>query len=59
MLSLDECRKILGDDAPADDSQLEELCAEAYCLARLLFEILRDQGTPKNLPAGPPPDPEM
>ncbi len=58
MLSLDECRKILGADAPADDRQLEEQRAEAYRLARLLLDILRGQGYPKNLPAGPPPDPE-
>lgn len=59
MLSLDECRKLMGADAPDDDRVLEEQRAEAYRLARLLLEILRGQDIPKNLPAGPPPDPEV
>ena len=41
MLSLEECRQILGDDAPADDRQLEEERADAYRLARLLLELYR------------------
>ena len=39
MLSLEDCRKILGEDAPADDSQLEKQREAAYRLARLLMEI--------------------
>jgi hypothetical protein len=41
MLSLEECRQILGDDAPADDRQLEEERADAYRLARLILELYR------------------
>jgi len=39
MLSLEECRQILGDDAPADDRQLEEERDDAYRLARLILEL--------------------
>ncbi len=39
MLSLEDCRKILGEDAPADESQLEKQRDDAYRLARLLFEM--------------------
>ena len=39
MLSLDKCREILGDEAPADERELEKWRDEAYCLARLLLEI--------------------
>jgi hypothetical protein len=39
MLSLEDCRKILGEDAPADDTQLEQQRDAAYRLARLLMEI--------------------
>jgi hypothetical protein len=41
MLSLEDCRKILGEDAPADDSQLEQQREAAYRLANLLMEIYR------------------
>jgi hypothetical protein len=38
-LSLEACREILGEDAPADESQLEEQRDHAYRLASLLLEI--------------------
>ena len=41
MLSLEDCRKILGEDAPVDESQLEKQRDDAYRLARLLMEIYR------------------
>lgn len=54
-LSLEECRKILGEDAPADERQLEEQRDYAYRLASLLLEIYLDEkakntanGLPKN-----------
>jgi hypothetical protein len=53
MLSLEDCRKILGEDAPADDSQLEKQRDDAYRLARLLLEIYRADKTrnpPEDLP---------
>lgn len=43
MLSLEACRKILGEDAPADESQLEKQREDAYRLARLLMEIYRSE----------------
>lgn len=43
MLSLERCREILGEDAPADESQLEKARDHAYQLARLLLEIYRDE----------------
>jgi hypothetical protein len=46
MLSLEDCRALLGPDAPADDSQLAQQREEAYCLARLLVEIFLSN-TPK------------
>ncbi len=45
MLSLEQCREILGPDAPADEHQLAERREDAYRLARLLIEIYRDQKT--------------
>ena len=60
MLSLERCREILGDEAPADDRQLEIMREEAYRLARLLIEAYRAQrAAAKNLPAGRPPDPKV
>lgn len=41
MLSLEECRQILGEDAPAGERELEEQRADAYRLARLLLELYR------------------
>ena len=41
MLSLERCREILGEDAPADERQLEKARDDAYRLARLLLEIYR------------------
>jgi hypothetical protein len=41
MLSLEDCRKILGEDAPADDSQLEQQREAAYRLAHLLMDLYR------------------
>ena len=38
-LSLEACREILGEDAPADEGQLEEQRDHAYRLASLLLEI--------------------
>jgi hypothetical protein len=46
MLSLEECRALLGPDAPADDSVLAEQREEVYTLARLLVEIFLSS-TPK------------
>ena len=43
MLSLEACRKILGEDAPADEGQLEKQREDAYRLARLLMEIYRGE----------------
>ncbi len=43
MLSLERCREILGEDAPADERQLEKARDHAYQLARLLLEIYRDE----------------
>ena len=40
-LSLEACRQILGEDAPADDQQLEKQRDDAYRLASLLLEIYR------------------
>ena len=45
MLSLEDCRKILGEDAPADDSQLEQQREAAYRLAHLLMEIYSSNKT--------------
>jgi hypothetical protein len=59
MLSLERCREILGDEAPADDRQLEIMREEAYRLARLLIEAYRAQRDAKNPPAGSPPDPKI
>jgi len=57
MLSLEECRALLGPDAPADDSVLAEQREEIYCLARLLVEIFLSN-TPKTslYPPKDPPD---
>lgn len=43
MLPLERCREILGEDAPADDHQLEKARDHAYRLARLLLEIYREE----------------
>ncbi len=58
MLSLEACRKILGEDAPADEHQLEKQREDAYRLARLLIEMLRNEDL-KNLPPGLAKDPEL
>jgi hypothetical protein len=47
MLSLEDCRKILGEDAPADDSQLEKQREAAYRLAHLLMDFYRT-GKPRS-----------
>jgi hypothetical protein len=49
MLSLEECRQILGEDAPADERELEQQRIYAYRLARLLLEMYRTE-TGKKLP---------
>ena len=56
-LSLEECRKILGEDAPADEHQLEEQRDHAYQLASLLLEIYLAEKA-KTRPAGLPDDAE-
>ena len=43
MLSLERCREILGEEAPADERQLEKARDDAYRLARLLLEIYREE----------------
>ena len=43
MLSLERCREILGDDAPADERELEKARDHAYQLARLLLDIYREE----------------
>ena len=58
MLSLEECRQILGDDAPADDRQLEEERADAYRLARLILELYLAE-TGKKLPKTPTKSPRL
>jgi len=53
MLSLEKCRELLGEEAPADERELEKWRDEAYCLARLLLEIyLSEHGkdVPPNFP---------
>ena len=56
-LSLEECREILGEDAPADERQLEEQRDHAYRLASLLLEIYLAEKARK-APAGLPKDPQ-
>jgi hypothetical protein len=46
MLSLEQCREILGADAPGDDRELEQRRDEAYQLARLVMEIFQGK-TPR------------
>jgi hypothetical protein len=58
MLSLEECRQILGDDAPADDRQLEEERADAYRLARLILELYQAE-TGNKLPKLSPKRPKI
>jgi len=50
MLSLEECRAILGTDAPVDESELAEQREEVYRLARLLLEIFFSTAAPKLQP---------
>jgi hypothetical protein len=47
MLALETCRKILGEDAPADERQLEKARDDAYRLARLLLDIYRAEKAKK------------
>ena len=42
MLSLDECRRLLGPDAPEDDRELAERRDYAYRLARLIAEMYEE-----------------
>ena len=58
MLPLERCREILGEDAPADDRQLEKARDHAYRLARLLLEIYREEKA-KRLEAELAEDPEI
>jgi hypothetical protein len=55
MLTLDDCRKILGDHAPADERTLEDQRAHAYRLASLLLELYR-AGKSNKMPETPPED---
>ena len=48
MLPLERCREILGEDAPADERQLEKARDDAHQLARLLLEIYRAQKAGKS-----------
>ena len=59
MLSLEACRELLGDEAPADERELEARRDHAYRLARLLIEIYREQKASRNLPSGPPKRPNI
>ena len=54
MLSLEAVREALGDEAPADERELEARRDHAYRLARLLIEIYREQKASGNLPSAPP-----
>jgi hypothetical protein len=55
MLSLDDCRRILGPDAPDDDRELAERRDYAYRLARLLAEMYEEvaRGRIVDLPQDP------
>ena len=57
-LSLEACREILGEDAPADERQLEEQRDHAYRLASLLLEIYLAEKA-KIRPASLPDDAEI
>lgn len=59
MLSLEACRELLGDEAPADERELEARRDHAYQLARLLIDIYREQKALQNLPSGPPNRPKI
>lgn len=48
MLTLERCREILGEDAPADERQLEKARDDAHRLARLLLEIYRAEKAKKH-----------
>ena len=54
MLSLEAVREALGDEAPADERELEARRDHAYRLARLLIEIYREQKASRNLPSSAP-----
>ena len=54
MLSLEACRELLGDEAPADERELEARRDHAYRLARLLIDLYREQKASRNLPSGAP-----
>ena len=54
MLSLEAVREALGDEAPADERELEARRDHAYRLARLLIEIYREQKVSRNLPSSAP-----
>jgi hypothetical protein len=56
MLTLDDCRRLLGPDAPADDQALAERREDAYRLARLIAEMYEEIAHSKA--ADPPFDPE-
>lgn len=57
-LSLEACRKILGEDAPDDERQLEEQRDHAYSLASLLLEIYLAEKARK-ASIGSPEEPEI
>lgn len=56
MLSLDDCRRILGPDAPDDDQDLAERRDYAYRLARLIAEMYEEIA--RETVARPPADTE-
>jgi hypothetical protein len=59
MLSLEACREILGDEAPADERELEKRREDAYRLARLLIEMYRDEKSARNSSTEAPNRPEL
>jgi hypothetical protein len=59
MLTLEACRELLGDEAPADERELEARRDHAYRLARLLIEIYREQKASRNLPSRAPNHPQI
>ena len=59
MLSLEAVREALGDEAPADERELEARRDHAYRLARLLIEIYREQKASGNLPSALPNRPRI
>ncbi len=53
MLSLMECRKILGSDCPESDTELEKLRDQFYPLARVVVEAHLEKPRKHTLPREP------